>query len=135
MAKLMSLAEFRKTVKLKGQKSRLFCLKAEIFEAAEMGMSLSNVVDFLALHGIQISKQALHRWISSQKRLNPAQKMSCKNQPNNVVQDKKETKVEPTPSTVVVDDRASKVRAKMGAAADDLPDGLLEMFSHQILNY
>lgn len=69
--KPMSLAQYRTTVKLKGQKSRLFSYKSEIFEAIDMGMSLSHIQGFLALHNIQISKQALHRWILSQKTYQP----------------------------------------------------------------
>ena len=67
----MSLAQYRETVKLKGQKSRLFSFKSEIFEAIDMGMSLSHIQGFLAQHNIKISKQALHRWILSQKTYQP----------------------------------------------------------------
>lgn len=69
--KPMSLAQYRTTVKLKGQKSRLFSFKSEIFEAIDMGMSLAHIQGFLALHNIKISKQALHRWILSQKTYQP----------------------------------------------------------------
>ena len=96
MAKPMSLAEFRKTVKLKGQKSRLFCLKAEIFEAVEMGMSLVQIVDFLKLHGIKISKQALHRWVKSQ-----IQK-TVQKQPNTLIH--VEPRVEPKEAPTLTND-------------------------------
>ena len=138
----MSLSEFRKTVKLKGQKSRLFTFKTEIFEAIAMGMSLAHMVDFLSLHGIKISRQALQRWISNQETyqrkphvvLSPSIQKSEPNQPNTTVTQNvvvNQPKVEPTHSKV--DDRASKVREKMGAATDGIPDGLLEIFSHTIL--
>lgn len=71
MPKPMSLAEFRRTVKLKGQKSRLFSYKTEIFEALDMGMSLAHVVDFLSLHDIKISIPCLYRWVKTQKSTKP----------------------------------------------------------------
>ncbi len=69
--KPMSLAQYRTTVKLKGQKSRLFSFKSEILEAIDMGMSLAHIQGFLAIKNINISKQALHRWILSQKTYHP----------------------------------------------------------------
>ena len=67
----MSLSQYRSTIKIMGEKSTLFAHKNEIFEAVEMDMSLVQIVDFLKLHGVKISKQALDRWVLSQKTYQP----------------------------------------------------------------
>lgn len=131
--KPMSLAEFRKTVKLKGQKSRLFSFKTEIFEAIGMSMSLAHIQGFLALHNIKISKQALHRWVLSQKTYQPKSEQKQSEYSHINVQ---EPKVELT-THLKVDDRASKVKAEIAKtdskiSLEGLPDGLFEYFAHTI---
>jgi len=139
----MSLSQYRSTIKIKGEKSALFAHKNEIFESIEMGLSHAQIHYFLTSQkGLKISRQALTAWLKKHKNtkekvslLEPIQK-TVQTKENTTVTQKNEVanqpKVEPT-ATKKVDDRASKVREKMGAATEGLPDGLLEMFYHTIL--
>lgn len=142
----MSLSQYRASVRIVGEKSALFVFKKEIFEALDMGLSHEQIHHFLTTQkGLKISIRAVSKWIKNHKKQlqKPTiptffpPKIEAQKQTNSTVQKQEvvnQSKVEPT-STTPVDDRALKVREKMGAAADGLPDGLLEMFSHQILNY
>lgn len=141
--KPMSLAQYRANIRIVGERSALFEHKKEIFEALDMGLSHEQIHYFLSTQkGLKISVRAVSKWIKTHKNTNqkapifePSQKQ-VKNLANTTVTQKNEVvnqpKVEPTTHSQV-DDRALKVREKMGAATDGLPDGLLEMFSHTIL--
>lgn len=131
MKQMLSLAQYRANVRIVGEKSALFAHKQEIFEAIEMGLSHAQIHSFLTSQkGLKISARAVSKWIKTHS------KPKAQNKENITVTQKNEVvnqpKVEPT-ATKKVDDRASKVREKMGVAAEGIPDGLLEMFSHSIL--
>lgn len=139
----MTLLQYRQNIKVKWQKSALFPYKNEIFDAIDMSMSHQQIHYFLTSQkGLKISVRAVSKWIKTHKNTNqkvpifaPIQKQEQK-EANTTVTQKNESVKQPKgePTTLSkVDDRALKVRKKMGAATDGLPDGLLEMFSHTIL--
>lgn len=146
MPKPMSLAQYRASVRVLGEKSALFQYEKEIFEALDMGLSHEQIHYFLTTQkGLKISRQALTSWLKKHKNTNqkatifePSQK-----QANTTVTQKNEVINQPKgePAThLKVDDRASMAKAKLEAQAaeagidlSDLPQGLYSMFATQIL--
>lgn len=132
----ISLAQYRASVRILGEKSVLFDHKKEIFDGLEMGLSHEQIHYFLTSQkGLKISRQALTYWLKKYKNTNEVKK-----QPNSTVTQKNEvvnqSKVEP----ILSRDMASIARAKLEASAEaagidlsDLPQGLYSMFAHQIL--
>ena len=111
MPKPMSLAQYRATIKPKGQKSKLHHFKSDIFEAIDTDMSLVQIADFLALHGVKISKQSIHSWIKTHKKQSTKPiipifepQKSTQTKPNNDVQDKKKITVEPAAAPTLTND-------------------------------
>lgn len=148
----MSLAQYRASVRIVGEKSALFEYKKEIFEALDMGLSHEQIHRFLTTQkGLKISTRAVSKWIKIHKKqpqkptipsFSPPN-LEAKKEQNNGIKKENEVvnqpKVEPT-STTAVDDRASAAKAKLEAEAakagidlSDLPQGLYSMFAHQIL--
>lgn len=99
----MSLAEYRATTKILGEKSALFEHKKEIFEAIGMGLSHEQIHHFLTTQkGLKISVRAVSKWIKTHKKQSSKpiipsfeSQKPTQNQANNGVQDKKEVTVEP----------------------------------------
>lgn len=68
MPKPMSLAQYRASVKVLGEKSALFQYKKEIFEALDMGLSHEQIHYFLTTQkGLKISVRAVSKWIKTHK--------------------------------------------------------------------
>lgn len=143
----MSLAQYRASVKILGEKSALFQHKKEILEGLGMGLSHEQIHYFLTSQkGLKISRQALSTWLKKHKNTNqkatifePSQNQRQK-QANTTVTQKNEVinqpKGEPT-THLKVDDRASKVKAEIAKtdskiSLDGIPDGLFEYFAHTI---
>lgn len=144
MQKTMSLAQYRASVKILGEKSALFQHKKEILEGLDMGLSHEQIHYFLTNQkGLKVSRQALTAWVKTQKstKTKPKvvsapiiQKPELKQTNNGVTE-----RGEPTTHSKV-DDRASMAKAKLEAQAaeagidlSDLPQGLYSMFATQIL--
>ena len=143
MPKPMSLAQYRASVKVLGEKSALFQHRKEILEGLDMGLSHEQIHYFLTSQkGLKISRQALTAWLKKHK--NTSQKATIfepiqeqrQKQPNTT---EIQPKGEPT-THLKVDDRASMAKAKLEAQAaeagidlSDLPQGLYSMFAAQIL--
>lgn len=148
----MSLAQYRASVRIVGEKSALFVFKKEIFEALDMGLSHEQIHYFLTTQkGLKMSVRAVSKWIKIHKKQSQKPTISSFAPPKTEVQKQQNSgikkqnevvnqpKVEPT-STTAVDDRASAAKAKLEAEAakagidlSDLPQGLYSMFAHQIL--
>ena len=68
----MSLAQYRASVKILGEKSALFQHKKEIFEALDMGLSHEQIHYFLTNQkGLKVSVKTLSKWIKRQKSTKP----------------------------------------------------------------
>lgn len=113
----MSLAQYRASIKIVGEKSALFQHKKEIFEAIGMGLSHKQIHHFLTTQkGLKVSRQALSAWLKKHKNKTQKsitstfspQKIEVKNQANNGAQDKKEPvsqpKVEPKEALILTND-------------------------------
>ncbi len=146
----MSLAQYRASVKILGEKSALFDHKKEIFEALDTGLSHEQIHHFLTNQkGLKVSVKTLSKWIKRHKSTKPqipsvpfSPKSEQKEANTTVIQQnkaEKQPKGEPTTHSKV-DDRASMAKAKLEAQAaeagidlSDLPQGLYSMFATQIL--
>lgn len=149
MPKPMSLAQYRASVKVLGEKSALFQHRKEILEGLDMGLSHEQIHYFLTTQkGLKVSRQALTAWLkkhknTDQKALFEPSPKPVKNQANTTEIQQNEVINQPKgePAThLKVDDVASMAKAKLEAQAaeagidlSDLPQGLYSMFAAQIL--
>lgn len=93
----MSLAQYRSSIKIFGEKSALFNHRKDIFDGLEMGLSHAQIHHFLTSEkGLSITRQALTAWLKNHKpksQVVSAQK-PAENQENTSVTKKQEAKVE-----------------------------------------
>lgn len=110
MPRPMSLAEYRATTKILGEKSALFEHKKEIFEAIGMGLSHNQIHHFLTSQkGLKISVRAISKWIKTHKNtkqkvqiFEPIQKLGPKQSEYSHI-NVQEPKVEPAEAPIQFD--------------------------------